>query len=95
MNLDGVLIGLSAFLLIGFFHPVVIKAEFHYGTRIWPVFLLAGIITLVVSIFVKNVLGSSILGIFGFSSLWSIRELFEQARRVERGWFPSNPKRIK
>ena len=25
--------------------------------------------------------------------LWSIRELKEQAKRVERGWFPKNPKR--
>ena len=30
---------------------------------------------------------------WGASSLWSIGELFEQRRRVEKGWFPANPKR--
>jgi len=25
--------------------------------------------------------------------LWSIHELFEQEKRVERGWFPKNPNR--
>ena len=30
---------------------------------------------------------------FAFSSFWSILELFQQEKRVERGWFPKNPKR--
>ena len=25
--------------------------------------------------------------------LWSIGEIFEQKKRVEKGWFPMNPKR--
>ena len=33
------------------------------------------------------------MGVAGFSSLWSIIELFKQKKRVERGWFPRNPKR--
>ena len=44
-------------------------------------------------LFVANVMLSSILGVFGASSLWAIGELFEQRRRVLRGWFPKNPKR--
>ncbi|MBR1946747.1 MAG: DUF4491 family protein, partial [Bacteroidaceae bacterium] len=28
-----------------------------------------------------------------FSSFWSIGEVFAQKRRVEKGWFPANPKR--
>ena len=32
-------------------------------------------------------------GPISFSSLWSILELFKQRRRVEKGWFPKNPKR--
>ena len=31
--------------------------------------------------------------VFGASALWGIGELFEQKKRVERGWFPKNPKR--
>ena len=42
---------------------------------------------------VANVLLSSILGVLGASLLWSIGELFSQKRRVEKGWFPMNPKR--
>ncbi len=35
----------------------------------------------------------ALLAVWGASSLWSIGELFEQRRRVEKGWFPANPKR--
>ena len=38
---------------------------------------------------------SSFLGVFGASALWGIGELFEQKKRVERGWFPKNPKHSK
>jgi hypothetical protein len=93
MNAQGIVIGGAVFLIIGLFHPIVIKAEYHYGTRIWPVFLLVGIVLSIGSLFVDSTVGSAILGVFGFSSLWSIRELFEQADRVEKGWFPRNPAR--
>jgi hypothetical protein len=33
------------------------------------------------------------VGVFGFSSLWSIHEIIEQEERVKKGWFPANPKR--
>ena len=36
---------------------------------------------------------SSLLGVFAFSSFWTIKEVFEQEQRVRKGWFPSNPKR--
>jgi hypothetical protein len=93
MNFQGILIGGAAFIIIGVFHPIVIKAEYHYGTRIWPIFLLVGIAFSLVSLFVDNTVWAAILGVFGFSSLWSIREIFEQEERVKKGWFPRNPKR--
>ena len=93
MNYQGILIGGAAFIIIGVFHPVVIKAEYHYGTRIWPIFLLVGLAFSLMSLFVDNMVWAAILGVFGFSSLWSIREMFEQAERVKKGWFPQNPKR--
>jgi hypothetical protein len=46
-NLTGIIIGLVTFLIIGIFHPLVIKGEY-----------------------------------------WSIGELFQQRKRVEKGWFP-------
>ena len=93
MNDQGIMIGGAAFIIIGVYHPIVIKAEYRYGTRIWPVFLLVGIAFSLVSLFVDNTVWAAILGVFGFSSLWSIREMFEQAERVKKGWFPRNPKR--
>lgn len=33
----GIGIGLISFLVIGIFHPIVIKAEYHIGLACWPV----------------------------------------------------------
>ena len=92
-HLLGLFIGVSTFLVIGIFHPIVIKSEYYFGTRCWWWFLVAGIVAVALSIWVGDVLGSSILGVVGFSSFWSIKEIFEQRERVRRGWFPSNPNR--
>ena len=61
-------------------------------SSVWPVFLIAGLLFLCGALFVQ-VLISIVLGLLGAGCLWSIRELKEQAHRVERGWFPKNPKR--
>lgn len=89
----GLAIGAGTFLIIGVFHPIVIKAEYHLGTRIWWAFLLAGVLFVVASVMVNYVLVSSLLGVIGFSCFWSILELFQQQERVHKGWFPRNPKR--
>ena len=39
----GVIIAVSTFLIIGIFHPIVMKTEYYTGTRYWWVFLVAGI----------------------------------------------------
>ena len=92
-NLLGLVIGISTFLIIGLFHPIVIKGEYYFGTRCWWAFLLLGIICGVLTIMVENVLFSALLGVTAFSSFWSILEIFEQQERVRKGWFPKNPKR--
>ena len=89
----GLAIGIATFLIIGFFHPIVIKTEYYFGTRPWWIFLIVGIGSVVGSILIANVFWSSLLGVFGFSSFWSIKELFEQRERVIKGWFPKKPKR--
>ena len=78
----GIIIAVSTFFIIGIFHPIVIKVEYYWGTRQWWVFLILGIAAILVALMVANVI-----------FLWSIGELFEQKKRVERGWFPMNPKR--
>ena len=93
LNGSGILIGLASFLLIGLFHPIVIKCEYYFSDRVWPVFLAGGLAFCAASLFVERPLLSSVLGVVGFSLLWTIRELKQQTRRVEKGWFPRNPKR--
>ncbi len=56
-------------------------------------FLLLGIGGIVWSLCTDNVLVAALAGVFAFSSLWTIKELFEQKERVRKGWFPRNPKR--
>lgn len=92
-RLGGIVIGICTFLIIGFFHPVVVKAEYYWGTRCWWVFLFLGVAGIAGSLLVDNLLFSSLLGVFSFSSFWTIKELFEQRGRVLKGWFPMNPKR--
>lgn len=93
MNFTGLIIAVTTFLVIGLFHPIVIKSEYHFGTRCWWVFALAGIIFIAVSLAVRNDILSPVLGVVGCSCLWSILELFQQRERVRKGWFPMNPKR--
>ena len=91
MDFTGIIVGLATFLIIGLFHPIVIKAEYYLGTKCWWVFLVAGIVFCVLSIVVENLIASTILGVTAFSSFWSIGELFEQKQRVKKGWFPEGP----
>ncbi|MDD2961253.1 MAG: DUF4491 family protein [Muribaculaceae bacterium] len=92
-GLLGLVIGISTFLIIGLFHPIVIKCEYFFGTKCWWWFLLLGIVGAVASIIISNVLISALLGVLAFSSFWTILEIFEQEGRVKKGWFPRNPKR--
>lgn len=93
MFIDGIIIGLASFLIIGLFHPLVIKGEYYFGVKIWPAFLVAGILLCGSAFIVPNFIARAILAVTGFSSFWSILELFQQRERVRKGWFPSNPKR--
>lgn len=94
MYLTGLIIGLSTFVITGIFHPVVIKMEYHFSKRCWPLFLLLGLVCVGLSLAMRDMVPSALLGVLGFSFLWCIRELFEQEERVRKGWFPSNPDRV-
>ena len=93
LNFMGIIIGVATFFVIGLFHPLVIKAEYYIGVRSWWLFLLAGLVAAVASLLVNNLFVSILLGVVAFSSFWSIGEVFAQKKRVEKGWFPANPKR--
>lgn len=93
MHFSGFVVGISTFLLIGIFHVVVIKGEYYFSKRIWPLFLVVGLALLGWSLFVEDSMWSSLIAVAGISFLWSIGEIIQQEKRVQRGWFPKNPKR--
>ena len=93
VNWNGLLFGVFRFLVFGLFLRLVVIGVFYWGSNSWWVFLVFGLIGIVASLLIENILGSTICGVFAFSSFWSIKEVFEQRERVLKGWFPKNPKR--
>ena len=86
-HLSGLVIGICTFLIIGLFHPIVVKAEYYWGTKCWWIFLLLGIGGIIASLCTENILIASLLGVFAFSSFWTIKEIFEQEDRVKKAGF--------
>ncbi len=93
LNLEGFAIGLLAFIIIGVFHPVVIKVEYRFGKKAWPLFLFSGVAFAVISLFFGNKFVSVIFGVLGFALFWSTLELFKQHQRVLNGQAKKNPNR--
>ena len=93
MNINGLILGASAFLCIGICLPLVIKAEYYLGKKCWWLFALAGVLLCAASLLIHGTVLSAVLGVAGFSAFWSILELFKQEERVSRGWFPRNPRK--
>ena len=93
LNFTGIIIAVCTFLTIGLWHPIVIKTEYYWGTRPWIVFLVVGLTAIGAALFIEDTLVSATVGVFGASALWGIGELFQQKKRVEKGWFPKNPNR--
>ncbi|GKH49946.1 DUF4491 domain-containing protein [Eubacteriales bacterium] len=71
----------------------MIKSEYYFGKKIWPVFGVLGFICAGASLFPQNTMAGAALGLIGFCCFWSIKELFEQEKRVQKGWHPRNPNR--
>ena len=69
----------------------ILKDEYRNGE--WYANDVIGMAGVAASLSVDNVILSSLLGVFAFSSFWTIKEVFEQEDRVKKGWFPKNPKR--
>ena len=53
-HLAGLFIGICTFLIIGLFHPVVVKAEYYWGTKCWWIFLILGIAGVIASLIVQK-----------------------------------------
>jgi hypothetical protein len=91
MNFTGLLAGLATLVLIGLGFAWVVRLERHLGWQWWPYVMAAGALLLGVSLFIGSFWGSALTGILGASIVWGSTELPEQAERVRKGWFKSNP----
>ena len=92
----GLVVGLCTFLIIGLFHPLVIKGYYWFGLKVRAWFAAAGVVTAAVSLLIpaETTVGlvlSIVCGVVSFSCFWSILEVSEQRKRVARGWFPAGP----
>lgn len=87
-NLTGIAIGALTFVIIGLFHPLVIKGEYYFGVKCWWGFLILGLLALAGAFLIHHLILSIICGVIAFSSFWGIGEVFEQRERVKKGWFP-------
>ena len=71
-HLVGIVVGAATFLIIGVFHPFVIKGEYYFGVRCWWAFAVSGVAALAASLWVENLILSILLAVWGASSLWGI-----------------------
>ena len=94
MNLFGFLIGILTLFIIGLGFIWVIRGERYLGLLWWPYFMGAGIVFVVISLFITSVWVSALLGVFGASLIWGSTEFKEQAIRTELGWYPFRAKKI-
>ncbi|WP_308653651.1 DUF4491 family protein [uncultured Anaerococcus sp.] len=91
--MEGIIIGVVTFFLIGIFHPLVIKGEYYFGRKVNKFFILFGIIFVALSLYIKSLILSIFAGVIACCCFWSIGEVIEQEQRVLKGWFKENPKR--
>ena len=92
LNYEGIALSAAALLIIGIYHPIVIKCEYYFSQKIWPVFLAVGAALVIWSLFLSG-FWSPLAAYLGAVNLWCIIELKQQAERVRKGWFPRNPRR--
>jgi hypothetical protein len=93
LNYSGIIIGIATILIIWFGRYACIKGEYFFTKKLWYVFIIIGIISVLASLFTNNIFASAILSIFGFTFLWGIHEIIEQEERVLKGWFPKRNKK--
>ncbi|GAB4543369.1 MAG: DUF4491 family protein [Anaerolineales bacterium] len=95
MNPFGLLTGIATLFIIGLGFPLVIRGERLFGWVVWPYMLGIGILLIAASLFIAADFLAVTVGVLGATFIWGSTELKEQAVRVERGWYPNNPRKIR
>ena len=83
-NLTGLVIGVATFLIIGLFHPFVIKGEYYFGVRCWWFFLLMGVAAIAASVAVRHILWSTLLAVCGATRRIACGQRVAVRRGMER-----------
>lgn len=95
MNFFGLTLGFLTLFIIGLGFIWVIRGERYFGYLWWPYIMSAGILLILISLFVSQIWVSAVLGTFGASLIWGSTELKEQAIRAEVGWYPFHARKIR
>ena len=95
MNYFGLLTGIATLFIIGLGFPLVIHGERIFGFLWWPYMMGAGILLVVISLWIRIDWLSVLVGVLGATFVWGSTELKEQAVRAEIGWYPFNGDKIK
>lgn len=74
MEYQGLIIGFSAFLMAMVCRFLIRKYGHILSGRIWPAVLAIGIIAVISSIFINEIIVSVAVAIFGCACLWAIYE---------------------
>ena len=92
INFGGLIAGTALLVIIWAGRAACIKGEYYFTKKLWVLFLIIGLLSIAVSLFVNSLILSSVLSILGFTFLWGIHEIIEQEERVKKGWFPRRKK---
>jgi len=95
MNYFGLFMGIATVFIIGLGFPLVIHGERIFGFLWWPYMMGAGILLVVISLWIRIDWLSVLVGVLGATFVWGSTELKEQAVRAEIGWYPFNGNKIK
>ena len=83
LNFMSVLLAVCTFLIIGLFHPLVIKTEYYFGTRPWWLWLIGGLASIVGALFISDNFLSTLLAVLGATLLWGREGLVSHESEAE------------
>ena len=76
--MEGLFIGTFCFVMLSVFYSFVKKQNSCFMEKVWPVFFIVGIGSMIGAVFVKECVWSAMLAITGVMFLWSMSEIQEK-----------------
>ena len=76
--MEGLFIGIFCFVMMSVFYPFVKKQNSCFMEKVWLVFFIVGIGSMIGAVFVEECVWSAMLAITGVMFLWSMSEIQEK-----------------